>query len=106
MLQTTNRVISLLSTRIRDRVLVFTFLWIGFVLTISFIESPLKFQAPSLTLPVARGIGHLVFPTLNGIEIGLALVISAITWLADWSPRIRRITVLIYALLATQSALL
>ena len=93
-------------THIRHRVFVFTLLWIGFILAISFMEVPLKFQAPSLTLPVAMEIGHLVYHTLNGIEIGLALVISAITWLADWSPRIRRITTLIYALLATQTALL
>ena len=51
-------------------------------------------------------IGHLVFHALNGVEIGLALVISAITLLAERSRRIRRITALIGALLATQTLLL
>ena len=92
--------------RIWERVFVFTLLWIGFILAISFMETPLKFQAPSLTLPVALEIGYLVFHTLNGIEIGLALVISAITFLAEWSRRIRRTAALIGALLATQTALL
>ena len=92
--------------RLRERVFVFTLLWIGFVLAISFMEAPLKFQAPSLTLPVALEIGYLVFHALNGVEIGLALVISAFTMLAKWSQRIRRITALIGALLATQTALL
>lgn len=92
--------------RLRERVFVFTLLWIGFVLAISFMEAPLKFQAPSLTLPVALEIGYLVFHALNGVEIGLALVISAFTILAEWSQRIRRITALIGTPLARQTALL
>ena len=60
-------------------------LWVGFILAISFMEAPLKFRVQSLTLPVTLEIGHLVFHALNGIEIGLALVILAITLLAKWS---------------------
>ena len=45
---------------------------------ISFMEAPLKFQAPGVTLGVGLGIGRLIFWTLNKIEIVLAifLVIS------------------------------
>lgn len=92
--------------RIADRVFVFTLLWIGFVLAISFMETPLKFQAPSLTLSVALEIGHLVFHALNAIEIGLITVIAAITLLAHWSRRLHLLTLLIGLLLATQTVLL
>ena len=78
-----------LLTRITERVFVFTLLWIGFILAISFMETPLKFQAPSLTLPVALEIGYRVFHALNAIEIGLVTVIAAITVLANWSRRLR-----------------
>ncbi len=95
-----------LLTRIMERVFVFTLLWIGFILAISFMETPLKFQAPSLTLPVALEIGHRVFHALNAVEIGLATVITAITLLANWSRPIHLLTFLIGLLLATQTVLL
>ncbi len=45
-----------------------TFLWIGFVCAISFMEAWLKFQAPGVTLAVGLGIGQLVFALLNKVE--------------------------------------
>ncbi len=95
-----------LLARVTERVFVFTLLWIGFVCAISFMETPLKFQAPSLTLPVALEIGHLVFHALNALEIGLATVITAITLATAWPRRIRVFTFLIGVLLATQTILL
>lgn len=95
-----------LLARITQRVFVFTLLWIGFVCAISFMETPLKFQAPSLTLPVALEIGHLVFHALNALEIGFASAITAITLIKDWPRRIRALTLLIALLLATQTILL
>jgi len=55
-----------------------TFVWLGMVLAISFVEAPLKFRAPSVTLRVGLGIGRLVFRALNTVEVGFALVILAI----------------------------
>ena len=95
-----------LLARVTERVFVFTLLWIGFVCAISFMETPLKFQAPSLTLPVALEIGHLVFHALNALEIGLATAITATTFLTFWPRRIRVLTLLIGVLLATQTILL
>ncbi len=51
------------------------FLWLGMVLAISFVEAPLKFQAPGITLQLGLGIGRLVFRALNGIELVLAVVL-------------------------------
>ncbi|MBU3660869.1 MAG: hypothetical protein FGM14_13415 [Flavobacteriales bacterium] len=53
-----------------------TFLWIGFVGAISFMEAWLKFRAPGVTLPIGLGIGRLVFKALNKVEIVFAFSIS------------------------------
>jgi hypothetical protein len=45
------------------------------VLAISFLEAPLKFRAPGVTLAVGLGIGRLVFSALNRVEVALAAVI-------------------------------
>ena len=45
-----------------------TFLWLGFVGAISFMEAWLKFRAPGITLPLGLGIGRLVFHALNIVE--------------------------------------
>ncbi|WP_030421811.1 hypothetical protein [Streptomyces sp. NRRL F-5065] len=49
-----------------------TFLWLGMVLAISFLEAPLKFRAPGVTIPLGLGIGRLVFRALNLAEAALA----------------------------------
>jgi len=55
-----------------------TFTWLGMVLAISFLEAPLKFRAPNVTLQIGLGIGRPVFRALNTVEAGFALVILAI----------------------------
>lgn len=52
-----------------------TFIWIGFIGAISFMESWLKFKAPGVTLPLGLGIGRLVFGALNKVEWVLAIAI-------------------------------
>jgi hypothetical protein len=53
-----------------------TFVWLGMVLAISFLEAPLKFRAPGITVPLGLGIGRLVFRALNAVEAVLALVLA------------------------------
>ncbi|ABL05467.1 conserved hypothetical membrane protein [Mycobacterium ulcerans Agy99] len=55
-----------------------TFIWLGMVLAISFLEAPLKFRAPHVTLQIGLGIGRLVFRALNIVEVVFALVLAAI----------------------------
>lgn len=50
------------------------FTWLGMVLAISFLEAPLKFRAPGITLQLGLGIGRLVFRALNICEVLLAAV--------------------------------
>lgn len=51
------------------------FVWLGMVLAISFLEAPLKFQAPGVDLRVGLAIGRLIFRALNTAEILLAIVL-------------------------------
>ena len=57
-----------------------TFVWLGMVLAISFLEAPLKFRAPNVTLPIGLGIGRLVFRALNTVELvfAAAIVLAAL----------------------------
>ena len=52
------------------------FVWLGMVVAISFLEAPLKFRAPDVTLPIGLGIGRLVFRALNAVEAGFAVVVA------------------------------
>lgn len=50
-------------------------LWLGMVLAISFLEAPLKFRAPGITVPLGLGIGRIVFRALNTAETVIAVVL-------------------------------
>jgi hypothetical protein len=65
-----------------------TFVWLGMVLAISFLEAPLKFRAPNVTLQVGLGIGRLVFRALNTVEVCFALVLVAIVVAGPTTPGI------------------
>jgi hypothetical protein len=50
-------------------------LWVGMIVAISVIETPLKFRAPGISLEDGLGIGRLVFHALNSVELVLALLL-------------------------------
>jgi hypothetical protein len=52
------------------------FIWLGMVVAISFLEAPLKFRAPGVSVRIGLGIGRLVFATLNRVEIVLLLAVA------------------------------
>lgn len=56
------------------------FIWFGMVLAISFMEAPLKFQVPGISLPLGLGIGRLVFFALNKMEIVAAFLLFFASW--------------------------
>jgi hypothetical protein len=43
-------------------------LWVGLLIGVSFIATPVKFRAPSLTLPVALDVGRTTYAWWNAIE--------------------------------------
>ena len=53
-------------------------LWAGVVIGVSFLAAPAKFNAATLTLPVAMDVGRQEFGALNLAEIILALVALAL----------------------------
>jgi len=55
-----------------------TFTWLGMVLAISFLETPLKFRAPGVTVQIGLGIGRLVFRALNIAEAVFAAVLLTV----------------------------
>lgn len=54
------------------------FVWLGMVLAISFVETPLKFQAPGITVALGLHLGRLVFPVLNVLELLSALTVTGL----------------------------
>lgn len=49
-------------------------LWAGILFGVSFLATPAKFAAPSLTLPVAIDVGRATFALLNRVELGCAVI--------------------------------
>ncbi len=60
--------------------------WAGLVVGISFLEAPVKFTTPSLTLPVGLDVGRHVFAALNLTELALAVITVGLVW-ASGAPR-------------------
>ena len=50
-------------------------IWAGLLLGVSFVATPAKFLAPSLSRPVALDVGRHTFQVFGGIELGLATLL-------------------------------
>lgn len=82
------------------------FLWLGMVLAISFVEAPLKFRAPGVTIPIGLGIGRLVFRTLNLVEVALgAAIVVSLGVSAGSRPAASGLVALVVVVLAVQLGL-
>nr|WP_096286548.1 hypothetical protein [Mycobacterium ahvazicum] len=79
-----------------------TFVWLGMVLAISFLEAPLKFRAPNVTLQIGLGIGRLVFRALNTVEVAFAIIILAVVVDGPMPMRIGIAFAVAFAALAIQ----
>jgi hypothetical protein len=73
-------------------------LWAAAIIGLSFIATPVKFQAPHLTMPVALEIGRYTFRLFSNVELGFLLAIVAAAAFA----RPRRITIVMLAVVAVQ----
>lgn len=56
-------------------------IWAGMLIGVSFLATPAKFEAPTLTLPVALDVGRHTFALLNPIEIAGALLVAGLALL-------------------------
>jgi hypothetical protein len=79
-----------------------TFVWLGMVLAISFLETPLKFRAPGVDLRIGLGIGRLVFRALNTVEAVLAAVLIVVIAIGGAPLRTVIVAVAVVAVLAAQ----
>lgn len=90
--------------RTAHKILPATYLiWAGLILGVSFIATPVKFQAPHLTLPVALEVGKATFHLFNMVEW---CIIIAVMILAAISANIQKklfMAVLLLAVIALQS---
>ncbi len=59
-------------------------IWAGLVAGISFLETPVKFTAPSVILAIGLDVGRHVFGALNKVEIAAAIL--AVTILLRLRP--------------------
>ena len=87
------------------------FVWFGMVLAISFMEAPLKFQAPGITVDLGVGIGRLVFGFVNKVEIVFALILILALWncTRSWGkiqPHLRNTLGLVVLVLMIQTFIL
>lgn len=81
------------------------FVWTGMLLAISFLETPLKFRAPDVTLRIGLGIGRLVFRALNAVESVFAVALLAAVFAGDVRTGAEAAVVVAAALLAAQVGL-
>lgn len=58
---------------------VVTLIWIGLLLGVSFLATPAKFLAPSLTLPSALDVGRHTFGIFSAVEVVAATVLVTCT---------------------------
>lgn len=55
--------------------LAIAFVWAGMLVGVSFVATPVKFTAPSLSLPVALEVGRATFHLFSRIEWALAVAL-------------------------------
>ncbi|WP_217141584.1 hypothetical protein [Streptomyces sp. AC627_RSS907] len=79
-----------------------TFRWLGMVPAISFLEAPLTFRAPGVTIPVGLGIGRIVFRALNLAEAALAVTVVVAVATGGASAAVVTLTAITVAVLAGQ----
>ena len=72
-------------------------LWAGLVLGVSFVATPVKFLAPSLSLADALAVGRVTFAALQWIECVVVVALAVLVWIT--TPR-RRALVLLGAIVA------
>jgi len=68
----------------RRTTIIISVLWLGFVLSISFMEAWLKFQAEGVTQVIGLSIGKLVFGALNKVEIFFLILLLVSSFKRYW----------------------
>jgi hypothetical protein len=88
-------------TTVRTAITALAWVWAGMAAGVSFIAAPAKFQAPSLTLPVALDVGHHVFWTFHTIQLGLTVVAVGLASMSQ-NKKLRGIIAVVVVLFLAQ----
>ena len=78
--------------RARLAVTLLAWLWAGLVIGVSFVATPVKFLAPSLSLTDALAVGRVTFEALKWIECVAVVALGTSIWIA--APRRRELALL------------
>jgi hypothetical protein len=83
-------------------VIIISLFWAGMIAAISFLEAPVKFTAPSLTLQVGLDVGRHVFGAFNKVEIVLATLLVVSVFLGRMPAGLKIWTSLVAVLLVLE----
>lgn len=81
-------------------------LWLGLLLGVSFLATPVKFHAPSLQLPVALDVGRYTFAAFNKVEWICVVATLALLFGARGRIAMAAMTVAVVVLVAETAWLL
>jgi hypothetical protein len=95
-----------MNTTAADVAAAIAFVWLGMVVAISFLEAPLKFRAPGVSIPIGLGIGRLVFRALNIVEAILALTVTVAIAAVNPSVFVATFTAVADAVLVAQTGVI
>ena len=79
------------------------FLWAGFIGAISFLEAPVKFQAPSITLATGLDVGRHVFAALNKVELVFSITMLVSIFLLNEPWKLKCLAVFIALILVVET---
>jgi len=85
---------------------VISFIWVGFVLSISFMEAWVKFRADSLDLPTALDVGRHVFGALNNVERLFSVFLMVVVFYQFTDKVVVGLGILIFTIVVAQSGYL
>ena len=77
--------------------------WLGMVIGVSFLATPVKFQAPSLSLPVALEVGRVTFGLFSRVEWVFAVLLAVSVALPGAGRGARLLTAAVLALVAVEA---
>lgn len=78
-------------------------IWAGLILGVSFIATPVKFQAPHLTMPVALEVGKATFHLFNFIEWCVIIVVIILTAISSKTTKIWPMAIMLLSIVMLQT---
>lgn len=85
-----------------------SYVWFGLVVGVSFLATPVKFRAGSLTMPVALDVGRATFHAFGALELALSACLALVAVLArrDMRPQDWVLISVVVAAVLIQKAIL